>query len=176
MKLKKKDMPWILMIAMGFIIVAIVLVISIIPHPDLYYLEDDIIILSGSSGQTATDALLLDIRPNECRIDAINITGLFFKNVFNETKGTYDEIVLKPPDYEKIFIRIGYNESTAISVGHFNGKSIYINRVDTDIFPIVNDTILVIYFDYTFPSESCGCRNKDYQYTFYSKIKVGKEV
>jgi len=179
---KKKPPKWLyapivaLLISTNLFICMIIIISS--PKPEYQILGKNVAILSGESGQTVSDYVIVLLKPNSKIINNITVSGFFFENVFNTTTGTYD--IKEVDEYSKLFLKVSLNDSYfAYNVGSFVNQSLTLTVYNTGFLPIINTSAIKFSFFYTFPKVyylfSKPTYNVTMIYVFKPSFKFGYE-
>ena len=170
------------LIPIGLLIVimfigTLILGLTLIPQPSFKVVGNASICLSGASGQNSTNITQIAVNPYGQLVDAILVEGTLYEKVWDEST---NDFLLKPlPEekYDNLFLSIkDFQGKTSYHIGHFTNKSIYINRLNTDLLPLSGDLLMEFIFEYRFPSVSCSCQSKNYSYVFQPVIAFGYET
>ena len=148
------------------------------PKPEYQILGKNVAILSGESGQTTSDYVIVLLKPNSKIINNITVSGFFFENVFNTTTGTYD--IKEIDEYSKLSLKVSLNDSYfAYNIGSFVNQSITLTVYNTGFLPIINTSAIKFSFFYTFPKVyylfSKPIYNVTMTYVFKPSFKFGYE-
>jgi hypothetical protein len=144
--------PVVVLFLSTIFLICTIIIISSPPKPAYQVLGDSIIILSGESGQTAHDSIIILLKPNSSKITNINVSGVFFENIFNTTTGFYNAIELSDDVYSRLFLKVSLNDTIfAYNVGTMDNHYITLTTSNTGFLPITDMSVVKFNFSYTFP-------------------------
>jgi len=153
---------------------SIMLLIGMKQHPKVVYPSGRLVLLEGTSGQTVTNTIIIDLVPDGSRIDVLNISGRLYFWQFNRTSLLYEDLNVSDSGYKYLSVSIGLNGTdNKTYIGNFANMCVIANIFNCDVFPITTNTELKLYFTYAFPAEGCSCNNRDYQYIFRPEFRKG---
>ena len=155
-------------------IALIMIQIGTAPKPKIEFVAGREVLFEGDSGGSIIDSMVVKIVPDGERIDVLNISGELYFYEFSYKTLTYEKIKLENDWLDYMSLSIGMNGTLGQTfIGNFSNGYVKVNIFNCHLFPITSTTGLKLYFKYSFPAESCSCRNKHYMYLFRPTFRQG---